>query len=179
MLDKCHPHSGEPFGWRDKHKHKGERRDRDPATIEIKRLKNSSVRFNQTDRNPTLVRAEEMDGVSVHHNVIKNGPAEPPTGRSIIHIISGAQLAVLGGVRRKGSGIDSLVGGADAEYLSLHVCTIETVEDPPEKRCRTVFLPSSACFEKKQPGNTKHVGPNERCPCESGKILKHCHGELK
>ena len=165
------------MGWRDKYK--GKRREQNPAMIEATRLKNSSVQFNHTNRNSTLVRADELEGVSVIHNKVTDGPQSTPTGRALFQLGPDSKRVVIDRVHFRGSGVDSLVRSADAEHLSVHGCSMEVVVHPSEKPRRTIFLPPSACFQKKQPQRIQHIGRNERCPCGSGKRFKHCHGELK
>ena len=169
------------MGWRDKYKRR--RRDEAPAMVDVQRLKNSIVEFSQTDRNKTLVRAEELNATDVRQNHIKQGaPQEPASGRALFRLAPGAKRITLHGVRFKGSGFDSLVSGTDAEYLAVSGCSMEAGGPAPRREPRRyIFPPPSvppvpAREEERRSG--KHIGRNEQCPCGSGKRYKHCHGRL-
>jgi hypothetical protein len=179
------------MGWRDKYKRR--RRGEDPAMVEVQRLKNSVVQGSQTDRNKTLVRADELDGVDVRQNLVKDGgPQGSPSGRALFHLAPGAKRVTFDNVRLTGSGFDTLVSGADAEYLVVNGCSMETGAAPPQPSRRTggvrpqpsrrtIFLPPSVPSvpsREQQRHSGKFIGRNEPCPCESGRKYKHCHGKI-
>lgn len=169
------------MNWRDKYK--GKRREADPAMIDLQgRLKNSLVEFNQTNRNKTVVRADELEGVEVRQNRVTEGPQVPPSGRSLFHLGPGAKRVTIDGVNFKGSGIDSFVSGADAEHLFVTGCSIDPGEAPRAEPRRIIFLPPSApsvTSLEQQRSSRKLIGRNEPCPCRSGKKYKRCHGALR
>jgi hypothetical protein len=146
--------------------------------VDFERLKNSSVEFNQTNRHNTLVRADQLDGVSARHNLLKEGPQGPSSGRAIFNLAPGAKRVVFDNVRFQGSGFDTLVSGADAEYLVVHGCSMETGGPPPAQPHRYTFPSPSVPSREQQRQSGKLIGRNEQCPCRSGKKYKHCHGNI-
>ncbi len=163
--------------WRDKYK--GKRRKEDPAMVDFEHLKNSAVVLNQTNRNKTIVRADELDGVSVRQNLVKEGPPVPPSGRTLFRLAPGVKRVTFDNVCVTNcSGFDSLVSGADAEYLVVNGCTMDTGGSSPR---RAIFpppsVPSVPSLEQ-QRRSGKVIGRNQPCPCGGGKKYKHCHGKI-
>lgn len=170
------------MGWRDKYKRK--HRDEGPAMVDVQRLKNSLIQFNQTDRNDVLVRAQELDGTDVRQNSIKKkgGQQEPPSGRTLFRVAPGSKRVLIHSVHLRGSGVDTLVSGTDARYLSVSGCSMEAEGVPRgDESRRYLFPPPSAVpvpSREEQRHNGNLIGRNERCPCGNGKRYKHCHGVL-
>lgn len=167
------------MSWRGKYK--GKRREADSAMVQVERLRNSIVQFSQTDRHSTLVRADELDGMEVRQNLIKEGPNGTPSGRALFHLGPGAKRVTFDNVRFTGPGFDTLVSGTDAEYLCVIGCSMETGGAPPPPR-RTISLPHSVSLvpsREEQRRSGKLIGRNEPCPCgAAGKKYKHCHGKI-
>src|SRR5260221_8039180 len=61
-----------------------------------------------------------------------------------------------------------------------HPSTIGVDEESAYDRNRDVAIAEAATKKKEQPTvrHTQKVGPNDPCPCGSGKKYKHCHGKL-
>lgn len=149
--------------------------------LNFRRLDKSGIEFNQTDRNTTLVRADELRDTGVLHNNIKDGPQVPPTGFVPFDLGPNSKRVVLHNITLKGDGFDGLARGGNAEHLVPKGCTIDVAGTPPQQQRRITFPPAAPSVPslEQQRRSGKLVGRNEPCPCESGKKYKRCHGMLK